>query len=76
MAPWADLHVQLHFTEESLVLRTTVQVSLGLFCRLQLKTFMREMFQLWHYARIDDVKLNESAIVTEVFQYSINQLAL
>jgi hypothetical protein len=24
---------------------------------------MREMFQLWHYAKIDDVKLTERAIV-------------
>jgi hypothetical protein len=37
---------------------------------------MRAMFQFWHYARIDDVMLSERAIVAEVLEYSINQLAL
>jgi len=35
VAPRVDLPVQLHFTEESLVLRT-IQMSVGLFCRLNL----------------------------------------
>jgi len=34
------------------------------------------MFRLWHYARIVHVKLIERAIGMEVFQFSINQLAL
>jgi hypothetical protein len=37
---------------------------------------MREVLQLLHGARIDVVKLIERVIVTVVFRYSINQLAL